>query len=168
MRQGQQHHYFYVAVDAEVIEVLQDCAEVANGCDEIYTEGLGPCIGVAFAWQDKGYMFHGAGIHHTNEFEAFLDQVNGSLAASERSKIRPVVAGGNVTGGVGGDVLLSRQHCLTKLRERGFGTPHERWCPNDSAQALHLDVHNNTVRVCTETMDIFRSGKATWVDIVNT
>lgn len=168
MRQGQQHHYFYVTVDAEVIEVLQDYTEVANACDEIYTQGLGPCIGVAFAWRDRGYMFHGAGIHHNDEFEAFLDQVCDSLAASERSKIRPVVAGGNVTGGVEGDVLLSRQHCLTKLNEVGFGTPHERWCPDDSYQALHLDVHNNIVRVCTETMNIVRSKEATLVDIVNT
>lgn len=167
MRIGMQHLHFYAEMDDTVIEVRQDYTEVAIECDEIFTEGLGPCIGVAFSWLDRGYMFHGSGMQHNNDFEAFLEQTCESLTAIQRGAIRPVVAGGDVTGGVGNDVLHSREFCLVKLSERGFGIPHECWCPDDSAQAMYLDVHRNTVRVHTESIDITSDSQETMVDIYN-
>lgn len=168
MRLELQHLHFYAEPDAKVIEVCQDDTEVGIECDEIFTEALGPCIGVAFSWLGRGYMFHGAGMHHNNDFESFLDRTCESLTTCQRRAIRPVVAGGDVTGGVGDDVLYSRRFCLMKLSERGFGSPHESWCLDYCAQGLYLDVRSSTVRVHTESADVTSNSEGTVVNIVNT
>lgn len=157
--------HFYTGMDDKVVEVPQESAEVAIETDEIFTEGLGPCIGVAFSWRGQGYMFHGAGVHHTNEFDAFLDRASDCLAAFERSRIRPVVAGADVTGGVGNDVLRSRSYCLQKLGTMGFGATHEIWCPDGHSQSLYLDVRHNKVRVHTEPNDMDTGSEPTSIDI---
>lgn len=167
MRRHLQNLHFHTDQDDVVVEVFQDDAAVATQCDEIFTEGLGPCIGVAFSRQGSGFMFHGAGIHHTNDFEEFLDLACRSLPASDRLDVRPVVAGGDVTGGVGNDVLRSRLLCLTRLKESGFAEPHVRWCPDHHAQALYLDVHTDTVRVHTQPTSPSKRTNTPVEDIVN-
>lgn len=160
-----QERHFYTSMDAEVIEVRQDTSEVAIESDEIYTEGLGPCIGVAFSCRGRGYMFHGAGMHHTNAFDAFLDEACHFLTSIERKKIKPVVTGGDLTGGVKGDVLCSRRYCLVKLGEAGFGIPQEMWCPDGQTQSLYLDVRNNKARVHTELIGAETSSNPATVDM---
>ena len=159
-----QERHFYTDMDAAVTEVEIGDYEAANRSDEIYTEGLGPCIGVAFSFELSGYVFHGGGMQHTQEFDDFLSRASEFLNANERSKIRPVVAGGGATDLVGDDVVHSRNYCLSRLREMGFGPPHVCWCPDRHTQSLYLDVHHNKVRVHTENMVVSSIGESVDID----
>jgi hypothetical protein len=133
--------------------------------DEIFTAGLGPCLGIAFAYKGTGYVFHGHGIRQVAVlFDGFLTVARNRIPAADRKSIRPVLAGALISADhdefaremCGDDEPLpvdetpqDRSFCVSTLLGNGFGVPHERWCAEQS-QCLHLDVKRNLVRVCTE------------------
>ncbi len=145
--------------------------ESANGLafDEISTTGLGPCIGIAFAFEGVGYLLHEPSLSQNPEpLEKLLEYACRNIPASERAAIRPVLAGGALNcaedtemardcrgddGPLPNDEIpKDRRVCVESLIAKGFGTPHERWCLGQS-QSLHLDVKRSWVRVVTESAD---------------
>lgn len=128
---------------------MSECA-VDVECDVLRTDGLGPCIGIAIAFQGRLSLLHAPGPSMSSNGDEFLNALEASIPSGDRSAIRPVLAGGKVSQGSKVAVMKERRWARKELRRLGFGAPREHWCPESAdCQDIELDARANLIRVTT-------------------
>ena len=133
------------------VEVPQGEYKATADADELYTLGLGPCLGVCLAYENHGFMLHleDARQQEDSLLMPFLDDLRRSVPRSARRMIHPLVAGACLDSYkafpeeerfVHADIRYARQLVLRKLRGLGFGVPMIRWCELGRTQNLFLGI----------------------------
>ena len=124
--------------------------------DIIETTGLGPCIGVAIAYDKYGFILHSPDVimeqeSVTDPFFALLDN---KIPSSYRQLIIPVIAGGCVDtyGGSAAEdreiqerILAARKGILRRLTEFGFYKTNYRWANPGESQSLCVDWEEHKI-----------------------
>lgn len=132
------------------VKIDQQEFGTATAPAEMETTGLGPCIGVAIVYRQRGFILHAAHViiereHLTDPFFRLLDT---HIPPAERSTIAPVVAGGCLESyGTDEDEELQedtrecRRHIVERLAGAGFAEPRVRWGEPDDIHSIFLDLH---------------------------
>ena len=133
-----------------IVNILMNEFAVDEACDVLSTDGLGPCIGIAVAYNGRFSLLHDPGPSMSTTADEFLEALESTVPRDKRAPIRPVVAGGKVSHGSKVAVMKERAWVLKELRRLGFGPPMEHWCPESAdSQDLKLDAHANAISVTT-------------------
>jgi hypothetical protein len=140
------------------IEVKMDKANTAVYPDILFSEGFGPCVGVAVINGNRGFLLHSANPYvpdgskdKMSEVDSFLKDLDKYLPCrAERKKLKPLLFGAVIEklfddpkadAPVHEGILQSRQNIREILRTAGFETFREHWAkPNEMHSAyLYLD-----------------------------
>lgn len=101
------------------------------------TEGLGPCIGVAFVSEGLSFLLHVWSVHAHETATEFFAEIAVRVPQPVRSAITPTVCGGSLDSGrVEGN--RSRAWVLKNLKSLGFAPPVIKWCNPGCAQELEI------------------------------
>ena len=116
----------------------------------LYTEGLGPCIGLCLAY--KGW----AGIMHSSHSPHDEEKIGEMVAETKRAisadkiplvRVRPVLCGSDPECDEDDDPeeyeeerLEARQKIINILKAAGFGEPHIWWSTHGETAAVYADL----------------------------
>lgn len=140
-------------------EVAQNNFDYSDGCSLIYTDGLGPCIGVCIAWKEHAWILHSARICDDEDDVILptLKHVKDIVPQEQIISIQPVVCGGDIyTNDVPAneadelvaDIMRCRKLIIDLLKQEGFGKPIVRW--NDEGQTTSISADLNRMVVIIE------------------
>lgn len=130
-------------------------------CDkpvELYTVGLGPCIGVCIPWRKCAAMVHSADISSDEHdvIAAMISKIKTVIPKEALNSVHPVVCGGDTAdpSSIEEDpeelektVLNNRQKILQILTQAGFGKTCVRWSDKEQTVDLIADLEKGTVSV---------------------
>lgn len=134
----------------KIVNIPMNEYAVDEACDMLCTDGLGPCIGIAVAYNGRFSLLHAPAPSMSTTGDEFFEALGSTVPKDGRASIRPVVAGGKVSQGSKVAVMKERAWARRELRRLGFGAPREHWCPESAdCQDLKLDAHANTISVTT-------------------
>lgn len=132
-------------------------ADIA-GDSLIYTEGLGPCIGVGIAWKKWAAILHSANIDldEHDEIAGMLSKAKEVIPPSIIPHIRPILCGGdcyddfddpNEAEEFERRVRKARKLIEQILTNAGFGKPCMRWNEANQTAALVADLVRGTMTI---------------------
>ena len=113
----------------------------------LYTDGLGPCIGVCIAWQQWAGIAHLGSLDEHDELPKFIEQSKEFLPEDARHNVCPVMCGGD-PGEYAGDVFESRKVVVEALKHAGFGKLNLCW--NDEGETTSLVAYLKHGIICVE------------------
>lgn len=164
MRRAQLRHCsFSTLIFKHNMNVDQGDFGTAVAPEQLSTTGLGPCIGAALIYQQRGFVMHAqhAIIERetlTNHFFTLLDQ---HIPAAARASVTPVLVGGSIEDDEPGEapglrIADCRLEIVSRFADKGFAAPVIRWCGAHEIHSLHLDLVKEVIFL--ETNDINRGG----------
>jgi len=119
--------------------------------NELYSDGLGPCIAMGAIYSKKGYMFHAHPVGHdfSNHIEPIFRDLRRDV--KDKSKLHIYVVGGEieVNDGVEDEMRAGRQTVLDKIVQSGFEkcVREVRWCPPGYNQTLRLILSESRAEI---------------------
>jgi hypothetical protein len=134
--------------------------------EDLETHGLGPCIGVAIIYKQRGFLLHSPHVivERISVVDPFLASLKTRIPERERRRIRPLLAGGSSQGifGEKGDpeVLECRREIARLLVDIGFPNLREIWAGHFEVHDLYLDLTKQIIRLGTrDTLEDDRTEK---------
>ncbi len=133
----------------------------------LYTDGLGPCIGVCIAWDKWAGLLHSADIFMDEEdvVAELIQKAKKVIPATTISRIHPVLCGGDThdPSEIDDDpeehavnVLRCRARIIEILKDAGFGKPHVRWNGSGQTATLSADLMVSEVYVEHDGVEVGR------------
>jgi hypothetical protein len=140
-------------------KVEQNDFDYSDGCSLIYSDGLGPCIGVCIAWRKHAWILHSANICFDVDDVILpkLKHVKRIVPEDLIKSIQPVVCGGDIytddlpateADELVADIMRCRQLIIDLLKQEGFGEPIVRW--NNIGQTTSISADLNRMVVVIE------------------
>lgn len=116
----------------------------------IYTEGLGPCVGMCIAYGMWAGMIHSIlPEHDEKEYDELIAAAKAVIPAERLSKIRPILCGSDARDAEGGEATCdaSRKWAVNKLKSAGFADPITHWCGYGETAELRASLVDKLVEV---------------------
>ena len=113
----------------------------------LYTDGLGPCIGVCIAWRSWAGIAHLGKLDEYDELHKFIAKSKEFLPEDAVPNISPIICGGDPDE-YAGDILEARRVVVEAVKKAGFGTPSVRW--NELGETTSLVAYLKHGIVCVE------------------
>jgi hypothetical protein len=132
-------------------EVIQGTFDVAGIAEDLFTDGMGPCLGVAVVHAGTGYLLH-ADVPPA-DVPRFLDRLS-QIPRADRAQIRPILAGCRLRryfrnqaadAAANADTLRDRKMVELGLINMGFALPQKHWAASDEVDELSINADSGDV-----------------------
>ena len=108
-----------------MIEV-EMCAHEVDSNVDLWTIGLGPCVGVVVGYNGRVSMYH-APMPNAGD-NSFFDALDASIPHADRSDVHPILAGCHTSRtSPDKDIMQTRLWVENKLSKMGFGASVVMW-----------------------------------------
>jgi hypothetical protein len=114
----------------------------------LYTDGLGPCIGICLAYKKWAGIIHSSHPpHDEKEIGELIAEAKRIIPEKRMPLVRPILCGSDPDGSGEDDPkayeqerLDARQKAIDILKAAGFGEPHLHWSAATETAAVFADL----------------------------